>query len=172
MTAKKVTPETKKIPRTCLLDSGVLIALVNPLDVHHQNAKSYVQVFSQLGVKFYISAIAETEFASGNLADIIQYLGSENIRRLPYDHSNVRQTKELRKRHERRGASKQAHLMDMMIVSHMLNPNYSIDCVISADEKMLSFVKSEGIAAVDINVPYEKWSIADTPLFGNQDLKA
>lgn len=169
---KRVEPAKQKLPRTCLLDSNVLISLSNPDDASYKNVREYIEALKSYGTLFYLSSIVETEFSSnGSIGDVIAVLGQNNVRRIAYDHADAHRAKILKANHERvRGSKKEAHLLDMMIVAQASRLN--LEVVITADKKMLSFLKEAGIPALDVNVSLGDFLIADTPLYGGSDLQA
>lgn len=170
--AKRTESVKQKLPRTCLLDSNVLISLADPGDANHKNVREYIEALKTYGTVFYLSAIVETEFsAEGSINNVIAVLGPQNVRRVAYDHADAHRAKILKGKHEQvRGAKKEAHLLDMMIVAQASKLN--LEVVVSADKKMLSFLKEAGIPALDVNVSLSDFLISDTPLYGSSDLQA
>jgi predicted nucleic acid-binding protein len=170
--AKRAEPTKQKLPRTCLLDSNVLISLANSADVNHKNAREYVEALKLYGTMFYLSAIVETEFSSdGSINNVIAVLGPQNVRRIAYDHTDAHRAKILKSKHEQvRGAKKEAHLLDMMIVAQASKLN--IEMIMTADNKMLSFLKESNIPVLNINISLNDFLISDTPLYGGSDLQA
>jgi predicted nucleic acid-binding protein len=170
--SKRTEHAKQKLPRTCILDSNILISLANPDDPSYKNVREYIEALKSFGTLFYLSSIVETEFSSnGSIGDVIAVLGQNNVRRIAYDHADAHRAKILKGKHEQvRGAKKEAHLLDMMIVAQASRLN--LEVVVSADKKMLSFLKEAGIPALDVNVSLGAFLISDTPLYGNNDLKA
>lgn len=77
----------------------------------------------------------------------------------------------LKARHERdRGASKQAHLLDMMIVAQASKRN--VEAIITGDKKMISFLKDMSIKVLDINTNVNDFMLANPPLYGTGGLRA
>lgn len=161
----------QKLPASCLVDTNFLISLAKPDDINHKNAHEYLDLLKSVGVVFYLSSVVEAEFQNGSIAHVIALLGAERVRRIPFDHTEAQQARMLKARHEReRGAKKQAHLLDMMIVAQASKRN--VEAVITGDKKMLSFLADVGIKALDINVKVSEFVLADSPLYGSSDLQA
>lgn len=160
-----------KLPATCLVDTNFLINLANPAEANHKNAQEYLELLKSVGTVFILSAVVEAEFENGSMASVIAVLGPQQVRRIPFDHTEAQQARTLKARHERvRGGKKQAHLLDMMIVAQASKRN--VEAVITGDRKMISFLAEVGIKALDLNVKVSEFMLASSPLYGGSDLRA
>lgn len=164
-------PIKQKLPASCLVDTNFLISLAKPDDVNHGNAHAYLELLKSVGTTFILSSVVEAEFENGSIANVIALLGAQRVRRIPFDHAEAHQARTLKARHEReRGANKQAHLLDMMLIAQV--SKRSIEAVITGDKKMISFLSEVNIKTIDISIKIDTFLVAGTPLYGGNDLKA